>query len=47
MIECFTTGELLLLLSLQVLVFFQVLYQRATFLKDFIPHDSFLEKGLS
>ena len=47
MIENFTTSELLFLLSLQVLVLFQVLYQRATLLKDFIPHDSFLENGVS
>ena len=47
MIENFTTSELLFLLSLQVLVLFQVLYQRATLLKGFIPHDSFLENGLS
>ena len=44
MIENFTTSELLLLLSL--LVLFQVLYQRETSLKYFIPHDSFLEKRL-
>ena len=43
MIENFTTNELLLL---SLLVFFQVLYQRATFLKYVIPHDSFLEKRL-
>ena len=40
MIKVFTTCELLLLLSVQVLLFFLLLYQTATFLKNLMVYDS-------
>ena len=41
MMENLTTSELLLLLSVQVLLFFPLLYQRAMFFKDLIVYESF------
>ena len=44
MIVNFTTSGLLLLLPVQVLLFFPHLYQRKTFLNDLIVYDNFLEE---
>ena len=44
MIVNFTTSGLLLLLPVQVLLFFPHLYQRKTFFDDLIVYDNFLEE---
>ena len=44
MIVNFTTSGLLLLLPVQVLLFFPHLYQRKTFFNDLIVYDNFLEE---